>query len=230
MHRFLRAVGFSNITTKQDMDKLLGITMDKPSVSKQILSKDGRKITELSREFAHNTGLTVRGEYDKLGFFHVDHYFPYCYSSLITMRTEVTINRRVDTSAFTGMCDDIRMAVSVIFYLQNSVDYIKLNFTDNTPHRANLALSGLSLTGRILLGIEKTDDSIERLRHETRMKRQLIIQAKNGDQDAIDNLTLDEIDLSGQLMKRIMTEDLYSIVDSTFIPYGSESDLSLIHI
>ena len=96
MHRFLRAVGFSNITTKQDMDKLLGITMDKPSVSKQILSKDGRKITELSREFAHNTGLTVRGEYDKLGFFHVDHYFPYCYSSLITMRTEVTINRRVD--------------------------------------------------------------------------------------------------------------------------------------
>ena len=45
MHRFLRAVGFSNITTKQDMDKLLGITMDKPSVSKQILSKDGRKIT-----------------------------------------------------------------------------------------------------------------------------------------------------------------------------------------
>ena len=56
------------------------------------------------------------------------------------------------------------------------------------------------------------------------MKRQLIIQAKNGDQDAIDNLTLDEIDLSGQLMKRIMTEDLYSIVDSTFIPYGSESD------
>ena len=101
MHRFLRAVGFSNITTKQDMDKLLGITMDKPSVSKQILSKDGRKITELSREFAHNTGLTVRGEYDKLGFFHVDHYFPYCYSSLITMRTEVTINRRVDTSAFT---------------------------------------------------------------------------------------------------------------------------------
>ena len=224
MHRFLRAVGFSNITTKQDMDKLLGITMDKPSVSKQILSKDGRKITELSREFAHNTGLTVRGEYDKLGFFHVDHYFPYCYSSLITMRTEVTINRRVDTSAFTGMCDDIRMAVSVIFYLQNSVDYIKLNFTDNTPHRANLALLGLSLTGRILLGIEKTDDSIERLRHETRMKRQLIIQAKNGDQDAIDNLTLDEIDLSGQLMKRIMTEDLYSIVDSTFIPYGSESD------
>ena len=224
MHRFLRAVGFSNITTKQDMDKLLGITMDKPSVSKQILSKDGRKITELSREFAHNTGLTVRGEYDKLGFFHVDHYFPYCYSSLITMRTEVTINRRVDTSAFTGMCDDIRMAVSVIFYLQNSVDYIKLNFTDNTPHRANLALSGLSLTGRILLGIEKTDDSIERLRHETRMKRQLIIQAKNGVQDAIDNLTLDEIDLSGQLMKRIMTEDLYSIVDSTFIPYGSESD------
>lgn len=69
MHRFLRAVGFSNISSKQDMDKLIGISMDKPSVSKQILSGDGRKMTELSHEFAHNTGLTIRGEYDKLGFF-----------------------------------------------------------------------------------------------------------------------------------------------------------------
>ena len=160
MHRFLRAVGFSNISSKQDMDKLLGISMDKPSVSKQILSGDSRKITELSHEFAHNTGITIRGEYDKLGFFHVDHYFPYCSSSLITMRTDVTINKRVDTNAYTGMCDDIRMAVSVIFYLQNSIDYMKLKFTDNTPHRANLALSGLSLEGRILLGIQKTNESI----------------------------------------------------------------------
>ena len=102
MHRFLRAVGFSNISSKQDMDKLIGISMDKPSVSKQILSGDGRKMTELSHEFAHNTGLTIRGEYDKLGFFHVDHYFPYCSSSLITMRTDVTINKRVDTNAYTG--------------------------------------------------------------------------------------------------------------------------------
>lgn len=224
MHRFLRAVGFSNISSKQDMDKLLGISMDKPSVSKQILSGDGRKMTELSHEFAHNTGLTIRGEYDKLGFFHVDHYFPYCSSSLITMRTDVTINKRVDTNAYTGMCDDIRMAVSVIFYLQNSIDYMKLKFTDNTPHRANLALSGLSLEGRILLGIQKTAESINRSNRETRMKRQLLLQAKEGDQDAIDSLTLDEIDLSGRLGKRIMTEDLYSIVESSFIPYGSESD------
>lgn len=224
MHRFLRAVGFSNISSKQDMDKILGISMDKPSVSKQTLSKDGSKITELSHEFAHNTGITIRGEYDKLGFFHVDHYFPYCSSSLITMKTDVTINSRVDTNAYTGMCDDVRMAVSVIFYLQNSIDYIKHKFVDNTPHRANLALSGLSLEGRIILGIDKSADSIQRLRHETRMKRQLIIQAKNGDQDAIDSLTLDEIDLSGRLGKRIMNEDLYSIVDSSIIPYGSESD------
>ena len=39
MHRFLRAVGFSNISSKQDMDKLLGISMDKPSVSKHFIRK-----------------------------------------------------------------------------------------------------------------------------------------------------------------------------------------------
>lgn len=54
--------------------------------------------------------------------------------------------------------------------------------------------------------------------------RQLIKQAKEGDQDAIDSLTLDEMDLSSQIRRRIKTEDLYSIVETTFVPYGSESD------
>ena len=55
-------------------------------------------------------------------------------------------------------------------------------------------------------------------------KQELIKQAKEGDQDAIDSLTLDEMDLSSQIRRRIKTEDLYSIVETTFVPYGSESD------
>lgn len=69
MHRFLRAIGFSNINTRQDLDKLVGVIMDKPNLAKKA-SHDGENIyTEITKEFAPHTGITLRGEYDKLGFF-----------------------------------------------------------------------------------------------------------------------------------------------------------------
>ena len=42
--------------------------------------------------------------------------------------------------------------------------------------------------------------------------------------DAIESLTLDDIDLYTLVSRRALNEDLYSIVDTTFMPYGVESD------
>ena len=224
MHRFLRAIGFSNIGTRQDLDKLVGVIMDKPNLTKKA-SHNGESIyTEITKEFAPHTGITIRGEYDKLGFFYLEHYFPYCESILVTSNEDVIVNRRVDTSAFTGMCDDLRLGISMIFYLQNAVDYIHLNCPENTPCKAKLSLSGLSLEGSILLGMAHNSEMQGQKELKTHIRNQLIARAKAGDQEAIDSLTIEDIDLSTQVNKRIMTEDLYSIVETTFIPYGSESD------
>ncbi len=223
MHRFLRAIGFRNINSRQDMDKLLGIIMNEPDRQKK-MEQDGRIYTEMSKDFGHNMGITIRGDYDKLGFFHLEHHFPYCTCNLYTATEDIVVNKRVDTDAYTGMCDDMRMGISLIFYLQNAVDYVTLKTPDNTPCKAKLSLSGLALSGTIILGVERSEQSIQRKNHETRIKNQLIKQAKNGDQDAIDSLTVDEIDLSSRIAKRIKTEDLYSLVETSFVPYGSESD------
>lgn len=224
MHRFLRAVGFSNINTRQDLDKLLGIIMDKPNTKRKATLDEETTYTEMSMEFARRIGITIRGEYDKLGFFHLDHYYPYLESTVITSQEDISFNKRVDTNAYTGMCDDIRLGISMIFYLQNVVDYIQLKLKDNTPYKSRLSLSGLSLEGCIILGINMPEETKMKRNYETYIKKRLIAEAKNGDQDAIDSLTIDEIDLTTKLSKRIMHEDLYSIVESTFIPYGSESD------
>lgn len=61
------------------------------------------------------------------------------------------VNKRVDTDAYTGMCDDVRIGISLIFYLQNAADYLRLGCEDNTPHRAKISFSGLSLGGKIIL-------------------------------------------------------------------------------
>ena len=46
--------------------------------------------------------------------------------------TGVNNYSNIYTNAYTGMCDDIRMAVSVIFYLQNSIDYMTVSYTHLT--------------------------------------------------------------------------------------------------
>lgn len=223
MHRFLRAIGFYQQLGKQDVDQLLGTIMNEPDRRKKIETAQGT-YTEISREFGHNMGITIRGEYDKLGFFHVEHYFPYCTCNLFTASEDIVVNKRVDTDAYTGMCDDMRLGISMIFYLQNVVDYLELKTPDNTPRKAKLSLSGLSLQGTIILGVEHTEQFIRRKKRNNHIRTQLIQQAKNGDQDAIDSLTVDEIDLGSRIQQRIRREDLYSLVDTSFIPYGSESD------
>ena len=49
-------------------------------------------------------------------------------------------------------------------------------------------------------------------------------QARDGDEDAIESLTLEDMDTYAILSRRIVKEDVLSIVKSTFMPYGIESD------
>ena len=55
-------------------------------------------------------------------------------------------------------------------------------------------------------------------------RSKLFSEAKKGNQEAIESLTLDDIDLYSMVSRRVRREDIYSIVNTSFIPYGSESD------
>lgn len=58
----------------------------------------------------------------------------------------------------------------------------------------------------------------------TQNRNHLLAAAREGDEDAIESLTLEDIDMYSMLSKRIINEDVLSIVDSYFMPYGIESD------
>ena len=50
MHSFLRTVGFSNITSRKELDKVLGLVMTHPTLDKHAFSSDDshHKIIERS--------------------------------------------------------------------------------------------------------------------------------------------------------------------------------------
>lgn len=228
MHEFLRAVGFSNIKNRTQLEKIIGIVMAQPTEKKMIKIDEKTTLTEISRDFSKQMGVTIVGEYDEKGFFHLDHYFPYFRSNQETTITEIVVNKRMDTDSYTAMCDDFRLGVSLIFYLQNGADFVEIvenkgnieTFSKMLP----ITLAGLSIEGSILLGNAVDAVQMKKRYAEDKQRRKLITEAKNGNQEAIDNLTIDDLDMYAMISRRAKNEDIYTIVENTFIPYGSESD------
>ena len=85
MHTYLRAVGFSNIHDRKDLDKLIGEIMTRPTCKYEHPIKGKERFLEITKDYADGVGVTLRGYYDDKGFFHLDHYnlFQMYFSSIL---------------------------------------------------------------------------------------------------------------------------------------------------
>lgn len=225
MHKYLSAIGFSCINNKKDFNKLLKLCIAGATERSYTSNGDDTMLTILSKEFAPGMGLSVCGEYDENNTFSYDYSYPYLKGTGITTSEDLTIERHSDKESYAGICDDINIGVSLIFYVQNIIPYIRAKNTDTLPVRGtSLTLSALSISGSIIMPIMKDEVVKERADRKKNSRNRLIQAARNGDEDAIESLTLEDMDMYSTLTKRIQREDIYSIVDTSFMPYGVESD------
>ena len=97
---------------------------------------------EKVKEFAERIGISVRGEYDESGQFHVGYYFPYFKAKNATLKDEVTIEKQSDRDAYAGICDNVKVGVSLIFQLLNMADFI--DYTEF--HKGSLFYAPMYLT------------------------------------------------------------------------------------
>lgn len=227
MHTFIKAIGFSKKVSQVEIDALVQQVVEQADSNQVILKSNGSKFIEYKKEFGENFGIVVRGEEDENGEFHVGHFFPYLKSTVKPMtENEVFIHKKVDSDAYTGMCDDNRLGVSLIFYLQNVVDYMKQDSKiQQVYNNREIKLAALAEKGKIILPTQKRIYSHIASKIDKAVTSQLMDDAKNGDMEALDYLTYNDMDKNAALSERIRHEDLFSIVETCFIPYGSESDL-----
>ena len=69
-------------------------------------------------------------------------------------REEVTIEKHAGKESFAGACDDLRIGVTVIFYLQNAGEYLTHRSRGHISDSVyNVTLSGLAKKGTILLPV-----------------------------------------------------------------------------
>ena len=225
MHRYMRAIGFSSFESRKKLQELLTevvMNSDKRSIT---MNQEETLLGEFCKDFATNLGIAVCGEFDDDDKFIYEYYYPYLKGSGVTSYEDVSVERHADKDSYAGVCDDIKVGISLIFYLKDKIPYVKAQSTGKLPIRGtSLTLSALSTNASILLPIQKDEEQLQRVKQASINRNTLIAAARKGDEDAIETLTLEDMDMYTAISKRIPKEDVFSLVDSYFMPYGVECD------
>ena len=225
MHKFLRAAGFSMYQKKRDIEQLLDLLQKQPASTRCVQIDNETNVCEIKAEVAPNLGISIVGELDEEGKFEREFYLPYLESKQESSRADCSVQRHAEKETYAGMADEMRVGISLIFYVQNFMDYREKRLKKNEYfHIDSFNLSGLSVSGKILLPIKKTQKQIEMAKVSSTNRNNLIEAARKGDETAMESLTLEDIDLYSKISRRAMKEDLYSIIDSCFMPCGIECD------
>lgn len=68
-------------------------------------------------------GVAIAGRLSQRGIFKQEYYFPYVESSQVTSTADCSIQRHTERETFAGLLDEYRVGISLIFYMENSMEY-----------------------------------------------------------------------------------------------------------
>ena len=224
MHGYMRSIGFRNIG-RSEMSAIFHDAMRHPDYSDTALDSEGYEYSELRKEVVSGMGIAFRGTYDENDRFVMDYYFPYRQANALSTYIEVEMVKESDRESFLGICEEPRLGVDLVFFVQDMM--VVLESDQRNTQKVDFGgvrLSGLASSGKILLPIERTEQ-VKAVGKEASSRRQeLVAAARVGDQDAFEQLTLDDMDIYNSIARRIGNEDVLSLVNTYFMPNGIESD------
>ncbi|WP_026517718.1 DUF3881 family protein [Butyrivibrio sp. MC2021] len=225
MHKFLRAVGFSQIKDRKELIKMITASIQNAEKRSYVTTKDNVMLAEFAKDYADRIGVAVCGEFDDEDKFIYEYYYPYLIPTGVSTEEDINVERHAAQYSYAGVVNEPRIGVTLIYYLQNMVPYVKLENENKFPIKGTtLSLSSLSVQGQILMPIAKTDEEKAVARKKTNYRNNLINNARRGDESAIESLTLDDMDLYTSISRKIRKQDVFSLVDTYFMPYGVECD------
>ncbi len=225
MHNYLRAIGFENLNNREEIQNLIAMTVQQAD-TRSYVTKDGEKlIGEFCKDFADGIGICVCGEFNEQDKFLYDYYYPYIRGNGITTEEDITVSRHAAKESYAGVCDDLRVGVTLIFYMQNMIPYIKIQNENRFPIKGTtLTLSALSLNGVVMMPIAKTDSDKSFAKKRAGAREKLMHKARKGDENALETLSMEDMDTYSAISKKIRTSDIYTLIDNYFMPYGVECD------
>lgn len=236
MHNYLRSVGFSKIKKRKELMEILYDVVRNYDERVVVENQEEETFIEYLKYYQDHSqdqmnvqtntfGISVCGKYDEEQKFYIEYYYPFFKGTGITTKEKISVERHAEKESYAGACDDLRIGITLIFYLQNPAEYLLQKRKDQISERnPSLTLSGLAREGKILFPVMKDKEAVKVEQEASKNRTQMIEAARDGDEEAMENLTMEEMDTYSIISQRIVTEDVLSIVDTYFMPYGIECD------
>lgn len=225
MHAYLPAIGFGQIKKKSQLQQLLSSVQSFTDQVRTIRLDEESSLVVYTKEVAPNIGMMICGEEDTQGSFQMEYYAPYINSDICSSQAECSIERKSAREAYDGVCDDARLGLNLIFAVNNFMEYRKYQVLEGFyPTVTGVCLSALCTQGKILLPILKRPEAARLAKKKEQGRQKLIEAAREGSQEAIDSLTIDDMNLSNKVGKLLNSCDIYTMVESSIMPCGMECD------
>lgn len=223
MHQYLPAIGFSKIT-KTELENLINEIKLRPDYQESAIDFEGNQFVELRYMVADNIGIVLRGIYNDDDEFVLDYYYPTFLGESISINNDVEVIKQTDKENYYVMCDEIRLGVNLIFQLQNMGEYLRKNILNGKSSKKDIRLAALSTDGKIILPVYDNEKSRIKEKMNNQKRISLVEKAREGNEEALESLTMDEIDLYQKISRRVTREDIFSVVTTFFMPFGIEND------
>lgn len=220
MHNYYKAIGFGTEFSKAVIRRIIKKAVN--DYKKNELENSLGRLIEIFVLFDKSIGLAIHGEFINEDEFEVEYAFPFVKPKHYLHYDDIVIEKSAASYSFYAGCDMKDTGVTVIFYLQNALDYVNNKLPEKVSSK--VGMSALSLSGKIILPTKEYDEYKEAYNKIKKDKSDMIKEAQNGDEEAIENLTLQEMNTYTKISKRLEKEDVYSIVDTSLMPFGMECD------
>lgn len=226
MNEYLRAVGFRRMEGNRQVRQMLDYVREEADEVKQHIDRFNNIHVHYKKQFAPGVGV--------IGYWIEDNqmeesegYLPYCESDRTQFRCPVSFEQVFDGNGFLCEMEDPRIGISLIFRMINVIDLLN----EKNPYEhffKSVSISALCTQGTVILGIKREEDyPIKRL-NKMRRHQMMIVAAQSGNKEAAEQLAKEDYLQYQSVNTRIAKEDLYTLVDSCFMPRGMSSDRYLV--
>lgn len=227
MHKYFKAAGFPDFLTERAVYDFLDKHVILPENIYTELRVDPETSVREYRLMVNDSigicaGLVLAGGHQPALLYS----FPFYESFEETGAAPCSIERHTEKETYSGLVEDFTPGISLIFFLINSIDYRRklIGGTDPLKTFKGVYLAAFANDGKVLLPIAKKEQDVIAENLARNERRRLAEAAMAGDEDAGVQLDNQEVFLFDQINERMQKEDLYSLVDQTFIPWGVECD------
>ncbi len=221
---YIKALGFSEYDSKEKAEDLVTHIIEHPTDRYVTSDNEGKVKIEYYKSYGKDFGLVVRGQLDEKEELLIHTVLPYAKGRYIMDTHEIDIVENTDKHNFSGYCEEQKSGTPVSFFLQNLVDYHDIELEENV-YINGVKLTAFAVEGTIILPVEKDEDEENLEIAEQMIREELLNEARDGNEDAIDALEEEALEATKVLRDRLKQEDLLTILDGFFIPVGDDADI-----